>query len=188
MQVKIVDVGESNFDLIPRPSNKNFNCQECFYWVGKKDGKEDLVKKKKNWLKRQAKKSGSLAKVLLWGKREKPIGYAQFGPILDNQTAQLIYRKTETNFPQKGWCLTCVAIHSRYRRKGLAARLLRNVLRDLKRRGIKVVDAYPIKGTQAWNQISSGPLGLYQKLSFEVIKEFTPQHNKWSQILVRKKL
>lgn len=152
------------------------------------DGKEDLVKKKKNWLRRQMRKHGSLVKVLLWGKREKPIGFTQFGPIAENPTAQLLYRKNEIKPPQAGWCITCVAISSRYRRQGLALHLLRHVLRDLKGRKVKTVDAYPVKGTRSLNQVSTGPLGLYEKLGFTVVKEFEPRHQKWTTFIVRKKL
>jgi len=202
--VKIVDITEENFDAIPRPANKRFNCQECFYWMGKRDGRQDLVKQKKNWFVRGAKKyGGSLGKLLLWGKREKPVGFIQFGPIVEFETAQLFYKNLQPSnkslasirqsanrdrehpyFPRGGWCITCVAIQTPYRGRGLATRLVRNVLRDLKKRGVTIIDAYPVKRTSSWNQVSSGPVGLYEKCGFEKITEIEEER---TIVLMRKK-
>lgn len=184
---RIVEITGKNFDQIPRPANKRFNCQECFYWMGKRDGKQDLVKQKKNWFARGVRKyDGGLGKLFLWGKREKPVGFIQFGPIAEFQTAQLICRE-RLSIPKAGWCITCVAIQTDYRGKGLATRLIRNVLRDLKRRGVKTVDAYPLKKTSSWNQVSSGPVGLWQKCGFEKVAEIEYGKNKEKIVIMRKK-
>ena len=183
MTVKIVDIVEKNFKDIPRPANKSFNCQECFYWMGKRNGKQDLVGQKKNWFTRGAKKyGGSLGKLLLWGKRENPVGFIQFGPIFEFQTAQRFYQN-RFSIPKGGWCVTCVAIQTNWRGKGLATRLIRNVLRDLKRRGIKTVDAYPLKRADSWNQVSVGPVGLWEKCGFEKVAEIKEEE----MVLMRKK-
>lgn len=194
MNVKIVDITEKNFEDIPRPANKRFNCQECFYWMEKRDGRTNLVKQKKNWLVRRGKKySGSFGKLLLWGKRENPIGFAQFGPIAEFQTAQLFYRD-RLPIAKGGWCITCVAIQTNYRGRGLATRLVRNVLRDLKRRGVKTVDAYPLEEASSWNQVSTGPVGLYKKCGFEPITEIkfntgrATSDGEEKMVLMRKKL
>jgi len=180
VKVKIAEITRSNFDNIPRLANHHFNCQECFYWMGKKDGRANLVKHKQNWFHQKSRRyNGSLGKILLWGKRENPVGFIQFGPIFEFETAQLFYRgkdeddhhftKDRPPAPKEGWCITCVAIRTPYRGKGLATRLVRNVLRDLKRRKVKVVDAYPLKKVNSWNQTSSGPLRLWEKCGFREI-------------------
>lgn len=158
----------------------------------KRDGKQDLVKQKKNWFVRKSRKyGGPLGKLLLWGKRENPVGFIQFGPISEFQTAQFCYKNLV--IPRAGWCITCVAIQTNYRGKGLATRLVRNVLRDLKRRGVKTVDAYPIQGTSSWNQVSPGPVGLYQKCGFEKVAKMksaikgSGQGEKEETVLMRKK-
>lgn len=151
--------------------------------MGKKDGKLDLVKQKKKWLTQKSQKYGSLAKLLLWGKRERPVGFTQFGPIAEFQTAQMYYQ--ERRFSKKGWCITCLAVQPAYRRKGLALRLIRNILRDLKRRGVKRIDAYPYKKARFWSQVPTGPVSLYEKVGFEPLFET----GKEKEILVmRKKL
>lgn len=152
--------------------------------MGKRDGRTNLVKQKKNWFVRGAKRyDGSLGKLLLWGKRENPVGFAQFGPISEFQTAQLFYGD-HLSIPKGGWCIACVSIQTNYRGKGLATRLVRNILRDLKRREIRTVDTYPLKDTSSWNQVSVGPMGLWEKCGFEKVGEI----KKSGQILMRKKL
>lgn len=152
--------------------------------MGKRDGRADLVKQKKNWFVKKAKQcDGSLGKLLLWGKRENPVGFAQFGPITEFKTAQLFY-KDHLPIPKGGWCITCVAIQSNYRGKGLATRLVRSVLRDLKRRGVKTIDVYPLKDTSSWNQVSVGPVGLWEKCDFEPVAAMKGEKG----ILMRKKL
>lgn len=143
MEVKVVNITEENFDQIPRPVKRSFSCRECFYWIGKKDGKFDLVKQKRKWLTKSLPKQGSAAKMLLWGKRKKPVGYIQFGPIAEFETAQMFYRDC-LPLPKGGWCITCVSIPRAYQKKGLAKKLVRNVLRDLKKRGVRQVDAYEL--------------------------------------------
>lgn len=166
MEVKIVEINAKNFDLIPRPADRRYNCQECFYWMGKEDGKLDLVKQKKNWFLKKGEKYGSLGKILLWGKRQKPVGFIQFGPITEFETVIIFYRDTAP-IPRNGWCITCITIDANYRRKGLAKRLASNVLRDLKRRGARTVDVYPVEKTRSINQIPCGLISFWEKLGFE---------------------
>lgn len=189
METKIVEVNSKNFNLIPRPADRRYNCQECFFWMGKKDGRLDLTKQKKKWFLRKGEKYGSLGKLLLWGKRQKPIGYIQFGPIIEFETAKIFY-KDIAPIPRNGWCITCVAIDTNYRGRGLAKRLIRNVLRDLKRRGIKTVDAYPVKNPKSLNQIPCGPVALWKDLGFkEVFKVSTKKKIiRHDNIVMRKKL
>jgi len=168
VEVKIVDINEKNFEEIPRTADRRYNCQECFFWMGKKDGKLDLVKQKKKWFLRKADKYGSLGKLLLWGKRQKAIGYIQLGPINEFETAKIFY-KDMAPIPRNGWCITCVTIDTNYRSKGLAKRLIRSVLRDLKRRGVRTVDTYPIKQLKSLNQVSCGPVALWKELGFEKV-------------------
>jgi ribosomal protein S18 acetylase RimI-like enzyme len=198
VEVKIVDVSRKNFNLIPRPADKRFNCQECFYWIGKKDGRLNQALQKKRWLAKKGKIYGSLAKLLLWGKRGKPVGFAQFGPINEFETAKMFYQnelyQDKLNAPRsgvksrggnatlRGWCLTCVAIQSAYRGKGLAKRLVYNILRDLKQRGVKKVDVYPLRHTSSLNQVSVGPVEFWQKLDFEIVLEDK------KRVIMRKKL
>lgn len=155
VETRIVSVTEKNFDQIPYPVKAGFNCQGCFYWMEKRDGKFDLIKQKKKWFGETLLKYGSLAKMVLWGKRRKPIGYIQFGPIPEFQTAQMFYRD-RLPIPKNGWCLTCISLQRSYQKKGLAKKLVLNVLRDLKKRGVKTVDVYELP--EFWSKFGFEPV------------------------------
>lgn len=189
METKIVEVNSKNFSLIPRPADRRYNCQECFFWMGKKDGKLDLIKQKKKWFLRKGEKYGSLGKLLLWGKRQKPIGFIQFGPISEFETARIFY-KDVAPIPRNGWCITCIAVDTNYRGRDLAKRLIRNVLRDLKRRGVRTVDVYPVKNPKSLNQIPCGLVSLWNDLGFEKVLKaaFKKKIIRRDNIVMRKKL
>ncbi len=194
MKIKIVDITEKNFQDIPRPADKHFNCQECFYWVEKRDGRTDLVKQKKSWfLKKGEKYGGSLGKLILADNRQVPAGFIQFGPTAEFKTTRLIYGDNHLG-PKNGWCIACVAIQSNFRGLGLATKLIRRVLKDLKRRGVKIVDVYPPSKGGSSNQTSVGPVGLWKKLGFEKVTEITPNkgeptiNSQQKIVLMRKKL
>lgn len=189
METKIIDINAKNFDLIPRPADRRYNCQECFFWMGKKDGKFDLAKQKKNWFLKKLEKYGSLGKILLWGRRQKPIGFIQFGPITEFETARIFYKDTAP-IPRNGWCLTCVTIDTNYRGRGLAKHLINNVLRDLKKRGVRTVDVYTVKSSKSVNQIPSGPAALWKKLDFEPVFKVTAKRKiiRRDNLVMRKKL
>lgn len=138
--------------------------------MGKKDGKLDLTRQKKGWLLGRIPQYGSLAKILLWGKREKPIGYIQFGPIAEFQTAELLYRD-ELPIPRGGWCVTCLFLQSPYQKRGLGKRLARHVLRDLKKRGVRTVDVYELPAF--WTNFGFKPAFKDKK------KKITIMRRKW---------
>lgn len=168
MEVKIVDVTGRNFNQIPRPVKKGFNCQECFYWMGKRDGKLDLVKQKRKWFLRRVSQYGSLAKLLLWGKRKTAIAYIQFGPIAEFQTAKMFYRE-QLPIPRGGWCITCISLQTAYQGKGLAKKLINNVLRDLKRRGIRAVDVYDMP--EFWQSFNFEKVLEDKKKNFTILRK-----------------
>ena len=139
--------------------------------MGKKDGKLDLVKHKRKWLARRASLyDGPLAKIALWGKRKKPIGFVQFGPIPEFQTAVMRYGD-HLSIPRGGWCITCVSVQGPYQKKGVAKRIVQNALRDLRKRGVKVVDVYEMPN-------------FWQNFGFELVWEDKKKEMK----VMRKKL
>jgi len=166
----VVDVTNANFDLIPRPTIRRFNCQECFYWIGKKDGRLDQKAQKKKWLLHKGAGLGSLSKVLLVDGEDSPVGFIQFGPVKEFETAKLLYPQ-KSGFPKDGWCITCLTIRPDWRRQGLAQALVREVLKDLQKRGVGCVDVYPPNKTASINETASGTVSLWQKLGFAVFAE-----------------
>jgi len=169
---KIVDIDKENFELIPRPASQCFNCQECFYWMGKMDGRLNQKQQKKNWFARKRATYGSLGKLLYpETKTKEPIAFIQFAPVQEMSTAKLIYLRERLRIPKKGWCITCLTVKKPWRGKGVATSLVKSVLKDLKKRGVERVDAYPMPKNTNLSQSPVGPVEVWLSLGFKVLNE-----------------
>jgi ribosomal protein S18 acetylase RimI-like enzyme len=96
-------------------------------------------------------------------------GWCQCGPRDD-------WPKLATQFglaPDPGtWAVTCFCIRPDVRRQGLAARLLRAILGDLRQRGVVRVEGFPrAAGEHEDGEVWTGPLELFQGAGFKVVKE-----------------
>lgn len=159
--VVIENVREQNIKDIPA-MNEKYDCQVCMYYMKNKKGKR-TAKTKKEWFEKMQKKYGSCAKILYY--KGVPVGYAQFA-LKKNfiKLEDLEPGSTRTD----AWYISCIAIKQRYQGKGLGKLLLKSVLEDLKKRGVKKVHACgQIKGDVS--AFSSGYWEMYEKLGFEEI-------------------
>jgi ribosomal protein S18 acetylase RimI-like enzyme len=70
------------------------------------------------------------------------------------------------------WAVTCFCIRPEYRRQGLAGRLLRAVLGDLRRRGVSRVEGFPRpSGDHEDGEVWTGPFALFEHAGFKVVKD-----------------
>lgn len=184
MKVKIVQVNEENFAKIPRPAHHGFNCQECFFWIGKRDGRSNLFRAKLNWfLKRAEKHGGPLAKIAVVESDKSAVGFIQYGPIAEFDTAKLYYQLPEgegivpntrrLKVPKRGWCVVCIVVPREYRRQGVGAALVKEVVRDLKKRGVESLDVYPLGKTNSPGKSSQGHVSLWKKMGFTEVEKIT---------------
>ena len=115
---------------------------------------------------------GSLGKLLYPHSRAKePIAFIQFAPIQEMSTAELIYLRERVRTPKKGWCITCLTVKKPWRSKGVATSLVKSVLKDLKKRGVKIVDAYPALKNTNLGQAPVGPVEIWLSWGFKVLNE-----------------
>ena len=115
---------------------------------------------------------GSLGKLVYPSlKAKEPIAFTQFAPIQEMSTAELIYLRERIKTPKKGWCITCLTVKKPWRGKGVAASLVKSVLKDLKKRGVKTVDAYPALKKTNLGQAPVGPVEVWLSLGFKVLNE-----------------
>jgi ribosomal protein S18 acetylase RimI-like enzyme len=99
----------------------------------------------------------------------KVIGWCQVGQR--DRLAKILEQFSLTINPRV-WAITCFRIDSEYQRRGVASELLKNVLDELGKKGIEVVEAYPkidteLAGDQQW----TGPKNMYERAGFSLIKE-----------------
>lgn len=173
-EVDIMDINELNLQDIPQP------CRGCVYWEFPQDfekAKEDPSKKpelelkKKKWFEQAMKEFGTCGKIIYF--MDKPIAYAQYAPSarFPNVTE---YESKPVGILEDGVVfLSCLFIaDEELRGKGLASRLLRNVVDELKRRGFRAIETFA-RRSEANNP--SGPMEFYIKNGFHVKDNTNPE-------------
>jgi ribosomal protein S18 acetylase RimI-like enzyme len=100
---------------------------------------------------------------------EKAVGWCQVGPR--DRLAKLV-EQFQLQPDPGAWAVTCFLIAPSYRRQGLAAQMLNEVVRDLRHAGVKRVEVFPRRGRELdeydlWN----GPEDMFLEAGFEVVVE-----------------
>jgi GNAT superfamily N-acetyltransferase len=98
-----------------------------------------------------------------------PAGWCQAGPR--DRLAKLAQQFDLAPDPA-AWAITCFQIASTHRRQGLASFLLGEVLRDLRGRGVRRVEAFPKRGPDLeaddlWN----GPESMFRSAGFAIVRD-----------------
>ncbi|MDP3683221.1 MAG: GNAT family N-acetyltransferase, partial [Ignavibacteria bacterium] len=67
----------------------------------------------------------------------------------------------------------CFFIKKGFRRKGVAAALLKHSVKTLKRQGVKIVEGYPVKLEKELPAafVWTGTLSLFEKAGFKIVSE-----------------
>lgn len=99
-----------------------------------------------------------------------PVGWLHYDVRENLPGAKLFYPELATDDPQSA-AIVCFTIAQGWRGQGVATRLLEAALADLAARGVKRVEAYPVLGDDSQEHNYLGPLTLYQKLGFTVVRE-----------------
>lgn len=97
------------------------------------------------------------------------VGWCQVGPR--DRLPKLVEQFGLTPDPTV-WAITCFLIEPNWRRRGLAARLLAEVVRDLRTRGVKRIEAFPKRGADLdsldlWN----GPEAMFAAAGFAICRD-----------------
>jgi ribosomal protein S18 acetylase RimI-like enzyme len=98
-----------------------------------------------------------------------PIGWCQVGRR--DRLAKLVgqYRLLPDSAT---WAITCFQIAPAYRRQGLASALLQDVLRDLRARGVRRVEAFPKRGKGLGPEdVWTGPEQLFVAAGFRLVRD-----------------
>ena len=102
----------------------------------------------------------------------EPIGWCQVGRRGRLQKLMDQFELTEEPEAPEIWSITCFLVSPDWRRKKVATSMLTQVLKDLKKRGVEQVEAYPKRGDDLddldlWN----GAETMFLEAGFEVIRE-----------------
>jgi len=99
----------------------------------------------------------------------QPAGWCQAGPR--DRLAKLA-RQFQLAPDPAAWAITCFQIAPAYRRQGLAAYLLDEVLHDLHARGVRRVEAFPKRGADLdMGDLWNGPEAMFRAAGFTVARD-----------------
>jgi GNAT superfamily N-acetyltransferase len=118
---------------------------------------------------------------------DRPVGWCAFGPRTVFLRTERIkaYRRDDYD---EVWSINCFFIDRHYRGKGLSRQMLEAALRFMKRKRVKLVEAYPVPLTKDGNKLPAafaytGPLEIFLDAGFEIAQQMSA-----SRPLVRKTL
>lgn len=101
---------------------------------------------------------------------EKPVGWCNVNKRENFQRLKKIY-DFDTYSEEKTGSIVCFLISPEYRGKGIATKILQRIISDYKKAGYHNLEAYPGKGNLSNESQYKGPLAMYKKNGFRIIKE-----------------
>ena len=100
----------------------------------------------------------------------KPVGWCHYDRLENLPGARIFYSQLATADLSSG-AIVCFTIAQGYRNQGIAAKLLENALADFKAQGVTRVEAYPVVNDDSQEHNYLGPLNLYKKYGFHIVRE-----------------
>lgn len=173
MKIEIVYLTPENLIEAPEWGSYPFSCKYCLYWEypkehvdSEKERKQDILFKKSRWLQLVREAFGNCGKIAYVN--GKSVGYAEYAP------PRFLPRSAEyrSGMPSEDAVLiSCLFIpFKEFRRLGLGSLILRSMINDLKKRGIKAIETFARRGS---SENPSGPYEFYIRNGFEVYKDDT---------------
>jgi GNAT superfamily N-acetyltransferase len=160
----------------------------CQWWRMPKGGKLwDETKGAK--AKRMMKKlfmSNQITGLLIYD-GDQPVGWCSYGPRTIYPRLNRIRAYVRDDIDGV-WSINCFFIDRHYRRRGLARLMLQAALKFIRKKKVKIVEAYPVTLTKEGKQLPpafsyTGPLKIFTDEGFDIIQRLSH-----SRPLVRKNL
>jgi ribosomal protein S18 acetylase RimI-like enzyme len=156
------------FDNIVFTENPGWSKCYCysFHFIGsknewnKEDNRSSVIK-----LINENKMTGYLAYI-----ENKPIGWCNANNRLNYQRL-LKYYDLVDNTEDRACSIVCFTISPDFRRKGVAQKLLEQICTDYSLLDYDYLEAYPGNGILSCEKHYKGPLELYLKFGFKVVRE-----------------
>jgi GNAT superfamily N-acetyltransferase len=169
--ITVKPFGEARVDDFYHLHSSKNDAGWCFcaaWWVGTWEKWGDRTADQNRIIRDELLARGEYDGYLLYIDHQ-PVGWCQVGP---RDRLEKLTRQFRLAPDRETWAVTCFLIDPAYRRSGLAAYLLRQVLDDLGQRGVKRVEAFPRRSSDAeamdlWN----GPESMFLKAGFAIVRD-----------------
>ncbi|MBI2519630.1 MAG: GNAT family N-acetyltransferase [Bdellovibrio sp.] len=179
ISIKPIDgLRRTDFYQVHSKENGEGWCNCVAWWVPTWDGWEERSADENRILRDSLFDRGEFDGYLLYV-NEKPVGWCQCGPR--DRLAKLVSQSKLEPSPET-WAVTCFVIIPAHRQKGLTHVFLKEILADLREKGIQHVQAFPKCGQGLGDgEVWTGPESLFIKAGFD-IERMHPQwpiYGKW---------
>lgn len=143
-------------------------CRCVAWWVPTWDGWGERTAEQNRQMREELCDRGEYDGYLLYVD-EAPVGWCQAGRR--DRLEKLVRQYRLTPDPD-AWAITCFQIAPTHRKQGLAGYLLAGALDNLRRRGVRRVEAFPKcgAGLEA-GDLWTGPESLYRAAGFTVVRD-----------------
>ena len=112
---------------------------------------------------------------------DKPVGWCNANNRLNYERLLKYYDLIDKE--SDGICsIVCFVTNPEYRRQGIAQKILEQAITDYTSQNYNYIEAYPGKGELSCEKHYKGPLDMYLKSGFEIVKDLK------NQLVVRKQL
>lgn len=125
-------------------------------------------------------KRGRVTALLAYAE-EKPVGWCNYGETTALANVMRRFKLERSDYAGIG-SISCFIIAAPYRRHGIASRLLDTALDRLRKRGLKSVEAYPVREDGSAQGNYRGAFSMYTKAGFQ------PYRDAGRNVIVRKAL
>lgn len=145
-----------------------FEWCHCVAWeVPTWEGWGERTAEENRALRQELFASGRFDGYLLYADH-RPVGWCQCGP---RDHWPKLARQFELAPSPGTFAVTCFCMRPGVRRRGYAHALLAAVLEDLRKRGVRRVEAFPRRGAHEDGEVWTGPMGLFERAGFQVVKD-----------------
>jgi GNAT superfamily N-acetyltransferase len=93
-----------------------------------------------------------------------PVGWCQFGP--KEELPRVDTREGYVPTAKDAWRVTCFFIARAHRKQGFAEFALTESISEMKKQGVRSIEAYPVEGERSATNLWSGTPGLFEKIGF----------------------
>jgi GNAT superfamily N-acetyltransferase len=171
MQTEVRRLDASRVDDFYRLHSDEHEAGWCFcaaWWVPSWDGWGERSAEDNRHVRDGLCERGEYDGYLLY-LNDVPVGWCQVGP---RDRLWKLRQRFRLHHDPETWAISCFLIAPAHRRRGLAAVMLRDVLDDLRKRGVRRVEAFPPRGTNLDpGDLWTGPEALYRGAGFEIVRD-----------------
>lgn len=95
---------------------------------------------------------------------DDPVGWCQYGP--KEELPRIDTRRNYVQTSKGAWRVTCFFVSKGHRKQRFSEYALTESISEMKKLGVRSIEAYPVEGQRSATNLWSGTPGLFEKVGF----------------------